>query len=171
MSREVYADYMRQGPSADDGRGLPDAGDWTDPGTAPAEGGRPQQVPSTEDPHENGNPVDQAKDTTGSSLCGERPDKSSEGSRAGHPDLHDRYPDDYKLAADAVPPRIEGPHDSPDKWPDAINQPGMTSPGRSAAFCMMACLTGRRHPDCTTCVTQWPSCHSRRCTSRPRPEG
>ena len=49
------------------------------------------------------------------------PDNPAEKTRPGHPDLRDRYPADYKLAPDAPPPRIDGPHESPERWADAIN--------------------------------------------------
>jgi hypothetical protein len=51
----------------------------------------------------------------------QRPDKPSEKNRPGHPDIHDRYPPDYKLAPEVPPPGIEGPHESPEKWLDTIN--------------------------------------------------
>jgi hypothetical protein len=49
------------------------------------------------------------------------PDNPAEKTRPGHPDLRDRYPADYKLAPDAPPPRIDGPHESPERWADAVN--------------------------------------------------
>ena len=49
------------------------------------------------------------------------PDNPAEKTRPGHPDLRDRYPADYKLTPDVPPPRIDGPHESPERWADAIN--------------------------------------------------
>jgi len=54
---------------------------------------------------------------------------ANSGSRPGHPDICDRYPSDYKVAPDAPLPRIDGPHESPEKWLDAIN-PSKDVPGR-----------------------------------------
>jgi hypothetical protein len=89
------------------------------------------QVAPAGNPHENDNlSCDPAKAASDESLHGEQhqPDKSPE-SRPGHLDIHGRYPSDYKLAPDAPPPRIDGPHESPEEWADAIN-PDKNVPAR-----------------------------------------
>jgi hypothetical protein len=141
MSRSEHADYLRQGPAAaHDGSGFADAGDYTDPDgdpsasqltdagqtatrSDPAE--QPAEPPA---PRDDASPGQQADDP----LRGEqhKPDKPPEEGRPGHPDIHDRYPPDYKLAPDAPSPRIDGPHKSPEKWLDAIN-PDKADAGRS----------------------------------------
>src|SRR5690242_18208263 len=47
---------------------------------------------------------------------------------ARRPDIAARYPADY-TPADAPPPRVDGPHEPPDRWADGIN-PGRRAPGR-----------------------------------------
>jgi Papain fold toxin 1, glutamine deamidase len=40
--------------------------------------------------------------------------------RDDRPNIVDRYPDDYRVT-DHEPPRIDGPHEPPEKWVDGIN--------------------------------------------------
>jgi hypothetical protein len=68
------------------------------------------------------------------------PEASAEKTRPGYPDIHARYPADYKPAPDAPLPAIEGPHESPDVWVDAINS-DKSGDGR-----MLNC------GDCSRCV-------------------
>jgi hypothetical protein len=118
MSRSEYADYLRQGPAAAtaDGEVAPGSGDAGLP-DAVADG-RDDAGPGTQ-AEAPGEPLprDQAWAAADNSLRGEQHQagKPSEKSRPGHPDIHDRYPSDYKLALDAPPPRIDGPHQSPEK--------------------------------------------------------
>lgn len=94
-----------------DGEVAPDGGDAALPDAA--DGSRDEAGPGTQVEAEH-----------------HRPDEPLEKSRPGHPDVHDRYPADYKLAPDALPPRIDGSHESPEKWLDAIN-PDKADDGRS----------------------------------------
>jgi len=98
----------------------------------PAQDNTPQQVPPTGDTSDNDNLSDSRTQAAAADSQHDeqhRPDKPSEKNRPGHPDIHDRYPPDYKLAQEAQPPGIDGPHESPEKWLDAIN-PGNADKGR-----------------------------------------
>jgi hypothetical protein len=132
MSRSEYADYLRQVPAAAyDGSGFADAGDDASLDGDPNASQTVARIDPAEPPalRANASPEQQADD----SLRGEQrqSDKPSEEGRPGHPDIHDRYPADYKSDQDASPPRIDGPHESPEEWLDAIN-PGKADARRSA---------------------------------------
>jgi hypothetical protein len=104
----------------DAGPGQPEATDGeVDPGSCDAN--RPDVPDGASDAADPGAQAEAEHDTPGESL---------EKGRPGHPDIHGRYPSDYKPAKDAPPPRIDGPHDSPEKWLDTIN-PDKADDGRS----------------------------------------
>jgi len=123
LSRDEYADYMRQGPAADIGD---DASDGHNTG-------------HTDDPGDGDDsrwtdPAEQAQGMARGEYAdyvqqGPAAEGDDDGSaNAERPDMAARYPADYIPAPDS-PPHVEGPHERPDGWAGEIN-PDRHAPGR-----------------------------------------